>query len=752
MDYLFPEDKTPAPATNEPFETAETRAVSNAEDIDDKDNVPDTAEEQNRLSEEEAIAQGYTVIKTAEDLAAIGANLSGKYIIMDDIDMTGVDWTPIGSSEEAFSGIFNGNGYTIKNLNINAQNGINTENIGFFGVTDNAEISNINIANATVSTPETYNKGSAGILIGRAQNTNIDNVYVSGTVTGHQKTGGMIGTLATSDPAENSKITNSTANTNVNSSYYAGGLIGYIETFSGGRNVMIENVTVNGNVSAKEKSAGGIIGEAGSTIVTINNSTCAANVTGVDGAQRIGGFIGNANGTKIAICNSNYTGKISAEGDFKGEYYGYYMNDAHVSIFELSAGLPADDILKIDGVDTLTPIYNSATDKYEYEIAVSTLTGLDKVVAMIRQNPELAEVITFNVNFDFEAMDGQYSPSVYAQYGVVQHQYEDEEGNVVNDVYIDNEIDTESTFHRAIDMSNLPFVPTTQEFEFYEKTMVEGLYKDKHGRYYVETAYGMIPTTLSFFFANQQTNVQTRLDEDEVSYRNKITSMVYTYQAQLQNVLKTAFNYDGVSNIIIGEPEYNYLTSQRDSGAQLTDLENLQLSVYELDMQIAGFVNEVTHNEGCGMGGNSSFLEETTAVPLYDEDGRMQYETLSGVQLRQSVDAENNPIFDDSGAPVYETPDGEPWEQTEEVFIKRGYPQTDENGRFMYTDSEGATVFRSENEDGTYSYSMEDGSAYEGDPEELKQQLEEYSVSKEFSALQQKMQDLLAQYQQQYGQ
>lgn len=671
---------------------------------------------------------------------------------MDDIDMTGVDWTPIGSSEEAFSGIFNGNGYTIKNLNINAQNGINTENIGFFGVTDNAEISNINIANATVSTPETYNKGSAGILIGRAQNTNIDNVYVSGTVTGHQKTGGMIGTLATSDPAENSKITNSTTNTNVNSSYYAGGLIGYIETFSGGRNVMIENVTVNGNVSAKEKSAGGIIGEAGSTIVTINNSTCAANVTGVDGAQRIGGFIGNANGTKIAICNSNYTGKISAEGDFKGEYYGYYMNDAHVSIFELSAGLPADDILKIDGVDTLTPIYNSATDKYEYEIAVSTLTGLDKVVAMIRQNPELAEVITFNVNFDFEAMDGQYSPSVYAQYGVVQHQYEDEEGNVVNDVYIDNEIDTESTFHRAIDMSNLPFVPTTQEFEFYEKTMVEGLYKDKHGRYYVETAYGMIPTTLSFFFANQQTNVQTRLDEDEVSYRNKITSMVYTYQAQLQNVLKTAFNYDGVSNIIIGEPEYNYLTSQRDSGAQLTDLENLQLSIYELDMQIAGFVNEVTHNEGCGMGGNSSFLEETTAVPLYDEDGRMQYETLSGVQLRQSVDAENNPIFDDSGAPVYETPDGEPWEQTEEVFIKRGYPQTDENGRFMYTDSEGATVFRSENEDGTYSYSMEDGSAYEGDPEELKQQLEEYSVSKEFSALQQKMQDLLAQYQQQYGQ
>ena len=101
----------------------------------------------------------------------------------------------------------------------------------------------------------------------------------------------------------------------------------------------------------------------------------------------------------------------------------------------MSAGLPVDDILMIDGVESLTPIYNNITGQFEYETAVSTLTGLDKVVAMIRENPDLADVITFNVMFDFEAMDGMYTPSEYAQYGVVQHQYEDEEGNFVSSIY-----------------------------------------------------------------------------------------------------------------------------------------------------------------------------------------------------------------------------------------------------------------------------------------------------------------------------
>lgn len=758
FDYLFPEanpaavGETETPSVDTP-ETVDVESpdVNETDSVDENENVKLT-NDVDQLTEEEAIEQGYTIIKTAEDLAGIINNLSGKYIIMNDIDLSGVDWTPIGSEENPFEGILNGNGHKISNMTINANNGTETSNVGFIGKANNASISNLVLENAVVTTPETYNKGSVGALIGEASNVNIDNVSVSGKVTGHQKTGGLIGSLSEGEPAESSSITNSKVFADVTSSYYAGGLVGYIDTFSGGNNVMIENSSVQGKVKAKEKCAGGFIGEAGSTIVTINKSSCGANINGVDGADRIGGFIGCANGTKIAICNSNYSGSISAEGDFQGKNYGYYMNDAHVSIFELSAGLPADDILMIDGVDSLKPVYDKTTGKYSYEVSVSTLTGLDKVVAEIRKNPALADLVTFNVNFDFETMDGEYSPSVYAQYGVVQHQYEDEQGNVKNDVYIDNEMDVYSTFHQSNTPLECTGIVVPLRMNMYEKTMVEGLYVDQMGNYYVSTAYGMVATTLRFFFDHQQTNVETRLDEDQVTFRDCITNMVKAYQQDMHTALKDTFNYDGKSNYIIGEPEYAYLKTKQANGEEFTDLESLQFSVYELDMKIVETVENMLHNNGCGMGGDSSFLEADTAEPLYDEDGKMRFQTLNGTELRQQMDEDNNPILNDDGEFCYENLDGEPWSGQEPVFVVRGYPKTDEQGNFLYSDESGATVTRTKNMDGSFSYSNEDGTAYDGDTEALQKQLDEYSPADEYQKLQTQMQELLKEYQEKNGQ
>lgn len=70
------------------------------------------------------VPEGYTAVSTVEDLYAIRANPSGKYILMNDIDLSetakggdwdgGNGWTPIPS----FSGILDGNGYTVSNMNI----------------------------------------------------------------------------------------------------------------------------------------------------------------------------------------------------------------------------------------------------------------------------------------------------------------------------------------------------------------------------------------------------------------------------------------------------------------------------------------------------------------------------------------------------------------------------------------------------------------------------------------------------------
>ena len=70
-------------------------------------------EEVTPLTEEEALAQGYTVIKTADELQAMQDDLSGKYILMNDIDLSGYDWEAVGTNSDSFTGEFNGNGYVI---------------------------------------------------------------------------------------------------------------------------------------------------------------------------------------------------------------------------------------------------------------------------------------------------------------------------------------------------------------------------------------------------------------------------------------------------------------------------------------------------------------------------------------------------------------------------------------------------------------------------------------------------------------
>lgn len=62
-------------------------------------------------------SQEYYLLITGEELRAIGEAypLSGNYMLANDITMSG-EWSPIGNSENPFTGIFDGNGYTIDGL------------------------------------------------------------------------------------------------------------------------------------------------------------------------------------------------------------------------------------------------------------------------------------------------------------------------------------------------------------------------------------------------------------------------------------------------------------------------------------------------------------------------------------------------------------------------------------------------------------------------------------------------------------
>lgn len=138
------------------------------------------------LTEDEALAQGYELIKNADDLQKMQENLNGKYILMSDIDLSDRIWNSIGkagNSSTAFSGELNGNGFVIKSLS-------GTQ--GLFANLDGANIHDLGIEDANI----TGVSSATGILAGETYGTQrvyITNCYTTGSVNGGEGTGGLVG-------------------------------------------------------------------------------------------------------------------------------------------------------------------------------------------------------------------------------------------------------------------------------------------------------------------------------------------------------------------------------------------------------------------------------------------------------------------------------------------------------------------------------------------------------------------------------
>ncbi len=251
-----------------------------------------------RLTESEAIAQGYTIIKTADDLNNIRNDMSGKYILMGDIDLSSVsNWDPIGdyNARDGFSGELNGNGYTIKNLKINRSD---RERGGLFGYTSGAVIENLSIQNADVTVQ------SGGILTGLDSGTTFTNVNTSGRIS----TSGSAGGIAMQTTG---KMSNCFSTATVKGASNVGGLVGNIW----GDNVSISNCFSTGNVTATVTNAGGITGSSMNGI--IENCYATGNIIA---PKTAGGITGNNNAT---IRNCYATGDVTVSGSEAGGIVGW---------------------------------------------------------------------------------------------------------------------------------------------------------------------------------------------------------------------------------------------------------------------------------------------------------------------------------------------------------------------------------------------------------------------------------------------
>ena len=136
-------------------------------------------------------------ISTPDQLKAIAQN--GTYVLVNDIDMTGVDFSPLGNYQYPFKGTLkssDGNSFTIKNLKVSVSKAALGPTAtytyvyaGLFGATNGATISNVNFSEADISatSSDEYSLVLSGILAGYMINTSVNNCNVGGKVYSSSK-------------------------------------------------------------------------------------------------------------------------------------------------------------------------------------------------------------------------------------------------------------------------------------------------------------------------------------------------------------------------------------------------------------------------------------------------------------------------------------------------------------------------------------------------------------------------------------
>ena len=192
-----------------------------------------------------------------------GNSWSGQKVsLVADIDLENKAWTPIGQTGATqFQGIFDGQGYTIKNLSIDssAQTGANYSS-GLFGWLNKATVKNVKVDGATV--------------IGN------HNVAV---IAGYLETSGCT--------VSNCSVTNATVVAKHANDDACGDKVGVIVGHAGNAGVKVENCTAADSTVTAGRDAGQIVGAA----ITANVVNCTAtNVTVTAGGDCTGANINNA--------------------------------------------------------------------------------------------------------------------------------------------------------------------------------------------------------------------------------------------------------------------------------------------------------------------------------------------------------------------------------------------------------------------------------------------------------------------------
>ena len=284
------------------------------------------------------------VIDSASDLAwladfvnngmissfATRANNGVNFVLKADIDLDNMPWTPIGTESNNFVGTFDGNGHSIKNLNIVVETAKEGKAfMGFFGYAKNATIKNVVFENAYVNVAcldIDHSQGHIGAVAGSLEGTStIENVTVKGDITVYatQTANGAsrVAVIAGGNAFGDVTMKNVHVVANEGSSLIANNNVGALAGQLQGK-MVFENCSSNINVTANKFFAGGLVGIAAGDSY-IKNCHTTGNVSVVAGREgrhndeyRVGGIAGGWADGKTKVCtleNCSYTGNISGK-------------------------------------------------------------------------------------------------------------------------------------------------------------------------------------------------------------------------------------------------------------------------------------------------------------------------------------------------------------------------------------------------------------------------------------------------------
>ena len=260
-----------------------------------------------------------------------------------DIDLTGKDWTPIGTDyDNSYKGTFDGGGHTITGLTFTT----NDEYAGLFGWLNRAgTVKNVVMEGVQITSNQIYG-GSIGGVVGYSWGT-IENCSVSGSVSGTVYVGGVVGAQI------GGSITGCSSSATVKGTVDVGGVAGQTNS-SATLTACYATGNVTIEIDPKKNIAGGsLVGmNAGSSLLACYATGNVTSTGSSTGKVHIGGFLGN-----------NYT-TVTA---------GYWKNNHEQGI---GYNRESTGATKVDGsvvtwqkaVDAMNTALQNAGSEWRYEL------------------------------------------------------------------------------------------------------------------------------------------------------------------------------------------------------------------------------------------------------------------------------------------------------------------------------------------------------------------------------------------------